>query len=198
MSSEVEVFNGTKALEITAENIRKYIPNANQATDQELTVFLNLCSMYRLNPFKREIYFIKYGNNDPQIVTGYETFLKRAERTGNLDGWYFEEDQVIEENNKRDYKVTLVIHRKDWNHPFKHTVYFSEISQYHRDKKTGEMVLNTMHKKMPRFMTKKTCISQGFRMCFPDEFGGMPYTDAEMAIETTDYKVIEQIGRAHV
>lgn len=190
MSSEIEVFNGAKALEITAENIRKYIPGTSNMTNDEMAVFLNLCSMYKLNPYKREIHPIKYGNNSElQIVVGYETFLKRAERAGQLNGWYFENEEAIETNGHKDFKVTLVIHRKDWDNPFKHTVYFQEVAQR---KSNGEF--NAIWKKMPRFMTKKVCISQGFRMCFPDEFGGMPYTDAEMGIETTEYEVIEHNG----
>ena len=33
---------------------------------------------------------------------------------------------------------------------------------------------------MPAFMCEKACISQGFRLCFPDELAGMPYTKEEM------------------
>ena len=31
-------------------------------------------------------------------------------------------------------------------------------------------------------MTKKVAIAQGFRLCFPDELGGMPYTADELAL----------------
>jgi hypothetical protein len=32
-------------------------------------------------------------------------------------------------------------------------------------------------------MTKKVAIGQAFRLCFPDEFGGMPYEESEMPLE---------------
>jgi uncharacterized protein YyaL (SSP411 family) len=35
-------------------------------------------------------------------------------------------------------------------------------------------------------MIKKVAISQGFRLCFSDELGGMPYTKEEMPEQTTE------------
>jgi hypothetical protein len=37
-----------------------------------------------------------------------------------------------------------------------------------------------MWENRPTFMTQKVAISQGFRLCFGDELGGMPYTVEEM------------------
>ena len=34
--------------------------------------------------------------------------------------------------------------------------------------------------KHPRLMPKKVCISQAFRLAFPDELGGLPYDAAEL------------------
>jgi hypothetical protein len=73
------------ALAVTAETVKRYI-NA-KATDQEITLFLNQCVMFGLNPFKREIYLIKYSEKDrATFVVGYETYLKRAERSGKWSG----------------------------------------------------------------------------------------------------------------
>ena len=72
--------------------------------------------------------------------------------------------------------ATVTIYRKDWGHPFKHTVYYRECVQI--NKKTGKP--NSVWGKMPSFMTKKVAIAQAFRLCFPDEFGGMPYTNDEI------------------
>lgn len=131
--------------------------------------FIELCKAYGLNPFKREIYAVGYGDNY-NIITGYEVYLKRAERIGKLDGW----DCVIE-GKGNDMKAVLTIYRKDWAHPFKHEVLFVEAVQKRRD---GSV--NAMWQKMPSFMLRKVCIAQGFRMCFPDEYGGMPYTSDEL------------------
>ena len=37
---------------------------------------------------------------------------------------------------------------------------------------------------MPIFMMKKVCIEQGFRLCFPDEMGGMPYGEEEVSYDS--------------
>lgn len=126
--------------------------------------FLELCQAYKLNPFKREIYAVGY-NGKFNIITGYEVYLKRAERTGKLNGWTC----VTNENNTR---AKITIHRKDWQYPFEHEVLMSEVKQN-----------SPIWTKMPIFMMKKVCIEQGFRLCFPDEMGGMPYGEEEVSYD---------------
>lgn len=126
--------------------------------------FLELCQAYKLNPFKREIYAVGYGDKF-NIIVGYEVYIKRAERTGKLDGWKC----VTNENNT---KAKLTIYRKDWKYPFEHEVLLQEVLQN-----------SPIWKKMPVFMMKKVCIEQGFRICFPDEMGGMPYGVEEVSYD---------------
>lgn len=133
------------------------------------TQFIELCKAYSLNPFKRECYAVGYGDNW-NIITGYEVYIKRAERTGKLDGW----DCTIEGSGET-LMAKLTIYRKDWSHPFHHFVLYKEAVQKKRD---GSV--NPMWAKMGSFMLRKVCIAQGFRLCFPDELGGMPYTSDEI------------------
>lgn len=145
-----------------------------QLLPKEKATFVNMAQLFGLNPFKREIYCTVYGTGDYRtcaIVTGYEVYLKRAERTGKMDGW---ECAITGEGD--EMAATVTIYRKDWGHPFKHTVYYRECVQI--NKKTGKP--NSVWGKMPSFMTKKVAIAQAFRLCFPDEFGGMPYTNDEI------------------
>ena len=145
-----------------------------QLLPKEKATFVNMAQLFGLNPFKREIYCTVYGTGDYRtcsIVTGYEVYLKRAERTGKMDGW-----ECAIAGNGDDMAATVTIYRKDWGHPFKHTVYYRECVQI--NKKTGKP--NSVWAKMPSFMTKKVAIAQAFRLCFPDEFGGMPYTNDEI------------------
>lgn len=53
---------------------------AKNATDEELDMFLTLASKYDLDPFKKEIWFLKYKGKDPQIFTSRDGFLKIAKR----------------------------------------------------------------------------------------------------------------------
>ncbi len=131
--------------------------------------FIEICKAYGLNPFKRECYAVGYGENW-NIITGYEVYLKRAERTGKLDGWV-----CIVEGQGQNMIAKLTIHRKDWSHPFHHFVLYNEAVQRKRD---GSV--NSMWAKQGSFMLRKVCIAQGFRLCFPDELGGMPYISDEL------------------
>jgi len=144
------------------EDVKKYI--APNATDKELYMFMNIAKSYGLNPFKREVHFCKYGNSPGQVIVGYETYIKRAERTGQLDGW-----SVWTEKDGLGEKAVIEIHRKDRSRPFRWEVYREEF-----DKKQSTW------KAMPYFMLKKVAISQGFRLAFPEEIGGMPYTPDEI------------------
>lgn len=145
---------------------------------EEKTMFIQMARAYGLNPFKREIYCTAFGQGQYRqcsIVTGYEVYLKRAERIGKLDGWEVTTDGKV---GDKTLSATVTIHRKDWAHPFRHTVYFREVCQ---TKKDGS--LNRFWEKQPYFMCKKVAIAQAFRLCFPDEFGGMPYTSDELGVE---------------
>lgn len=152
----------TPAMVLNNDDIKRYI--APNATDKELFLFVNIAKSYGLNPFKREIHFVKYGQQQASIVVGYEAYIKRAERTGKLDGWAVElsKDQLGE-------KATITIHRKDRGKPFVWTVYRSEFDNQQAN-----------WKKMPLFMLRKVAISQGFRLAFPEEAGGMPYIPEEI------------------
>ncbi len=151
----------------------EYLKNMGTSLPKKYeTQFVELCKAFSLNPFKRECYAISYGDKF-QIITGYEVYIKRAERTGKLDGWRVELKGSIP-----NMSATITIYRKDWKMPFEHTVLFAECCQ--KDKSGN---LNSVWKKQPSFMLKKVAIAQGFRLCFPDELGGMPYTSDELPQE---------------
>ncbi len=150
--------------ELKVEDVKKYL--APNATDKELFMFMGIAKSYGLNPWKREIHFIKYGTSPGQTVVGYETYIKRAEKTGVLDGWECSTDGK---------KAFVTIHRKDRSKPFKWEVDFAEFN-------TGQ----STWKKMPGFMLKKVAIAQAFRLCFPEDLGGLPYMPEEIAGGTSE------------
>lgn len=146
---------------------------ANQLTQDEKLQFIEVAQAFRLNPFKREIHVAVYGEGEYRrmsIVVGYQVYLDRAERTGQLDGW-----RAWVEGQGEDMKALVEIHRKDWHSPFVHEVYWKEAVQR---KKDGQPT--SFWSKMPKFQLKKVAISQGFRLSFPSELGGMPYDPAEL------------------
>lgn len=171
MSNELTTVTENKlpAMDFKAKALEYLASMGNKLPAKHQAQFLELAQAFQLNPFKREIYAVGYGDNY-NIITGYEVYLKRAERTGKLNGW-----KVTIEGSGESMTATVIINRKDWSYPFEHTVLFSECAQ-----KTKDGKLNSVWSKMPSFMLKKVAVAQGFRMCFPDEFSGMPYIADEM------------------
>lgn len=142
--------------------------NLKKFNEQQKNQFIDICCAYGLNPIKKEVYGIPYGDKF-NLIVGYESYIKRAERSGRLDGWGVE---IIGHGN--DMKAVITINRKDWTKPFIHEVYFEEYN-------TNQ----NLWKSKPRTMLKKVAIAQGFRMCFSEELGGMPYTADELPEEMT-------------
>lgn len=163
---------------ISKEKIIDYLQAfgfVNSLSKNECSQFTEIAVAYQLNPFKREIYCIPYNGKEGKklsIITGYEVYLKRAERLNNLDGW-----KCWVEGEGPKMVAKIMIYRKDWTRPFEHEVEFSEYNQNNR-----------MWNSKPKTMIKKVCTAQGFRLCFPDEMGGMPYTSEELPDDMTGYE----------
>lgn len=87
---------------------------AKGATDNELEMFLHLCKTYQLDPFRKEIWFIKYGekkgNNEPTIMTSRDGYLKIAQQHPDYLGIM---SQEVRENDyfELDASKGLVSHR---------------------------------------------------------------------------------------
>ena len=146
--------------------------NYPSLTKEQFNLFVATAREYCLNPVKREVYAVVYndyksGEKKMNIITGYEVYLKRAERTGKLNGWECHTD-----GQGNQMKAVVTIDRKDWEHPFKHEVYMSE---YNTNK--------SLWASKPITMLKKVAMAQAFRLAFPDELGGMPYTSDELGTD---------------
>lgn len=164
---------------ITKETIKKFL--CPLASDQELTLGIQIAKTFGLNPLKREVYFVKYKQDQPmQVLTGYEVYLKRAERSGKYAGLETTTEGSVQDGT---LKAIVKIYRKDWDRPLIHEAYYDEYVQvkpiYKDGVKIGEEP-NTFWKNKPKTMIKKVAESQGFRKAFPDEFDGMPYTADEV------------------
>ena len=169
-------------------------------SDTQFTLFLGIAQANGLNPFKREIYAIPYKKRNPakwieevtlSIVTWYQTYIERADRSGALDGWSVE---TFKDEEWKLSHATITIHRKNFAHPFQWTVEMEEVAKYSTDKKTGTRILQWLWKTMPKFMLKKVAIAQWFRLAFPNELGGMPYIEQELTTgEVINMEPIVQI-----
>ena len=158
--------------ETVLEYLKAYGFNKSLSAEEQ-NQFIQTALANDLNPFKREIHIAVYGegaNRKVSIITGYQNYLKRAERTGKLDGW-----RAWLEGEGQHMKAIVEIFRKDWSHSFTHEVYWEEAVQ---KKKDG--LPTQFWAKQPRFQLRKVAVAQGFRLAFPDELGSLPYETAEL------------------
>jgi hypothetical protein len=174
-----------ESFDFKPEDIKNHFcPNATMA---ELGLFLGICKAVRLNPYKREIYLVKYGTYPAEIVTGYETYLKRAERSGSYRGFKSWIEGNIEDGNA---KACIDVYRDGWDKPFHWETEYVESVKY---TKTGAV---TKFWKPWRRQHKKCNISQAFRLVWPDEMDGLPYIREEIQdgeiIEAEAKEPIEQ------
>ena len=125
-------------VEITLADIKRYLVhgNADKVTDQELMMFLQLCRYQGLNPWLREAYLIKYGDQ-ATIVVGKETFTKRASQLPQCDGW--KAGIIVKNQNNIIYREGTFyldgveeivggwaeVYRKDWKVPIRSEVAFN-------------------------------------------------------------------------
>jgi phage recombination protein Bet len=161
MSTEIQRLEDFKS---RLEQIRLLFPSLARVSEQELIKALAVSKHLGLDPIKKEVHFVPYGNT-VQLVVSYTEYIKRAERSGRLNGW-----NVVYGNDKDlGTYAEIVIHRKDWEHPFVWRVYLNEVKQE-----------SPLWKKSPSFMLRKTAIAQGFRLAFPEEVAELPYEEAEL------------------
>lgn len=151
------------------EKVRILFPTLKNVSDTEIAKAISVSRYLGLDPLRKEVHFVPYGGSI-QLVTAYTEYIKRAERSGKLNGW-----EVIFNRDDFGEFAEITIHRKDWAYPFKHRVYMEEARQN----------TNVWHK-MPKFMLRKVCIAQGFRLCFPEETAELPYEEAEIGYNQSE------------
>lgn len=183
MENQLQTTKGaylTDLQQLDGETLRNFVDPKHQASPQELQTLLAIVKNRSLNPFTKEVYFIKYGNNPAQIVVSKDAFMKRAEQNQNYDGF---ESGVIYEDEKGELKTkkgvilprkaTLIggwceVYRKDRSRPVYREV---ELSAYNTHKNWWQ--------KAPGQMIEKVAIVAAVRDAFSENVGGL-YTADEM------------------
>ena len=112
--NKIEKVNVTQGVDV--DKIKKYLQTMNLAsnlTNAEVEQFIEIAQSFELNPFKREIYANKYGDKF-SVIVGFETYIKRAERSGLLSGWSVTTEGTIDRQNimNSDLRAIITIHRK--------------------------------------------------------------------------------------
>ena len=181
MENQLQTTKGaylTDLQQLDGETLRNFVDPKHQASPQELQTLLAIVKNRNLNPFTKEVYFIKYGNNPAQIVVSKDAFMKRAEQNQNYDGF---ESGVIYEDEKGELKTkkgvilprksTLIggwceVYRKDRSRPVYREV---ELSAYNTHKNWWQ--------KAPGQMIEKVAIVAAVRDAFSENVGGLYTAD---------------------
>ncbi|MEW3513802.1 MAG: phage recombination protein Bet [Intestinibacter bartlettii] len=172
---------------LNAETVKNYI--CPRATQQEILMFLELCKAQKLNPFIRDAYLVKYGDQAANIIVGKDVFIKKAYASGVFR--YMKAGIVVVDKDRniieREGTIklpdeTLVggwceVSRSDREFPMHHTASLEEYIQ-----KTKNGTPNKMWSEKPCTMIRKVAQSQCLRESFPDELQGL-YQQEEMGYE---------------
>lgn len=167
----------------------------NKATDDELKLFINQCKRTRLDPFSKQIWFIKNEKkNTVQIMASIDGLRLIAERTGNYAGqegpfwcggdgiW---KDIWLAKEYPRAAKVGVLRH--DWKQPKFSVAKWEEYAQIWDNKPSF------MWGKMPAFMLAKTAEALALRSAFPNELSGL-YSPEEIPNEEEEKTQTKKVG----
>lgn len=184
MATDIVKFtdDGGKPVQFTGQDVKDLV--CSNATDKEVALFLAHCAKHNLDPIgAKDAYLIKYGNAPAQIITGFQVFNRRANRSKDYAGI---EDGVVVYSQQRGIErrpgsavYTEIgeqllggwarVSFKDGKKPA-----YAEVAL--KDFSTGKS--NWL--KMPGVMIDKVAKATAWRLAYPDEFGGM-YVNEEMA-----------------
>jgi len=156
------------------------------ATDDEFEIALAVIQRMQLDPFARQITFIKRWNSDlkrevmtPQVTIDGARLL--AERTrkygGQLGPWWCGPDGVWHDIWLKDELPSAArvgVIRTDWREPLYAVARFDAYAGHKRDG-----TLTAMWSKMPDILIAKCAESLALRRAFPAELSGV-YTNDEM------------------
>lgn len=176
---------------LTPETVKNYLVSGDKdkVTMQEVVMFMNLCKFSGLNPWLKEAYLIKFGNEPATIVTGKESFTKKAEENPKFDGFeagiivVSEDQELVYRNGSMKLPGETIVGgyaevwRKDRSHSYREEVSFEE---YAGRKKDG--TLNRQWASKPATMIRKVALVHALREAFPGTLGGM-YSAEECGVE---------------
>lgn len=159
-------------------------------------MFLNMCRFQGLNPWTREAYCIKFGDNPAQLVVGKDTFTRRAHAHPRCKG-FRAGVVVITAEGKPERRVGSRIGKGEelaggWAEV--HIDGFDipseiEVSLEEYVGKTRAGKVNSQWAKKPGTMIRKVALVQALREAFPDQLGGL-FDASELNIDEGDMPAV--------
>lgn len=174
-------------VELSVSLTRQYF--CREASDAEAYVFNAWCAHVGLDPWKREAYLVKYGNNPAQMLTAKDVFTKRAEANPRYQG---QKAGVVVVNRNGELENRLgelvlegeelvggwaEVYVKDYLFPISTVLNFQERCQYNKEGKPQAKWATS-----PGLMIRKCALVAALREAFPGDVGSM-YIPDEMGFE---------------
>jgi phage recombination protein Bet len=166
------------------------------ATDAELELFIATCRRVKLDPFTRQIFFIKrkqrveddFGNASYVDVGRPETSIdglrSLAEQTGSYEGqapieWCGADGKWTEVWLDKDapHAARATVFRKGHREPMKAVALFTEFCPRFKSSKTDEIKIPQMWTKMPANQIAKCAEAAALRRAFPNDMSGLYITE---------------------
>lgn len=163
---------------------------AKDSTPEEFELFMQICRKSRLDPFKKEIYFVKFETKrGPQMVimTGIDGFRSMAARDHKDFGGtsaavftWFDPPQLTLRANKRIPETATVTAYRKGGVSATATAYWEEFAP-------ADMAADRSDfwRRMPKVMLEKCAEARALRKCFPGL--GNIFTHEEMDQKLQDY-----------
>lgn len=177
MNEKAVVKYEDRSITITFDDVKRYI--CPKASDGEVVLFLKTCQSLGLNPFAKEIYLVKYTDEEPAaIIIAWDTYLKRAESHPEYEGHEaglivqtdygpdFREGAFFEDESKIIGGWARVYRRG--KRPYYYSVHISECRRY---TKRGEPT--RFWKEMPAAMVRKVALARALKEAFPSLYPGI-------------------------
>lgn len=182
---------GGEQIRITPQIVKNYLITGNpeNVTMQEVVMYMNLCKHAKLNPWMKEAYCIKYGNQPATMVVGKDAYFKRADACPTYDGIesgliilsdagiQYRQGAFYLPNDEEIVGAWAEVYRSDKAHPYRVEVSFSE---YVGKKKDG--TINGQWASKPATMIVKVAEVQALRKAFPGTLGQL-YVAEEKGVE---------------
>lgn len=173
----------------TLNEVRKLY--ASKLTDVEFYMFCEMGKSLQLNPFKKEIWAVKYGTGAAQIFIGINGYIAASHRNPDYEYhrsdavWTNDSFEVIDGQIKHSFTpgdrgklvgAYCIVKRRSSAMPVYTYVEFDEYS-------TGQSLWKSASEKgKPATMIKKVAAAQALRASFPNELNGT-YIPEEMPQE---------------
>ena len=196
-----------ETLMLDPQTVESYV--CKDLTPTEFNYFFSVCKTYELNPFLKDIYAIKFGNQPATFIIDYKVMQQAADLNPAFDGLkvgvvYLDKNGTPQDRDGAYILPgeTLVagwcdVFRKDRTHANRTYALYSE-----NVKTNSKGEINTNWANKPVFMCVKVAKAQALRETFPNMFSKNTYTADEMieydASQIIDFEETKNKNNAEV